>query len=202
MTENKETKEVVEKMKQTGDEVTLLKEKLTYLNTEKEQWFSKKSEFSDLIKKNINDIKELKNKRNELTTKVKILKKERDELNKEISDNVKVIVKEKKDVQPLPEIKGKKIIPGKIKKEIEDLEFKLQTEPMGFEKEQRLRKQIKNQQKILNEFEGQFKATKELREVSNKTSSLKKRANKIHKEIQDVAQESQNIHEELIKKSK
>jgi len=202
MTENTGSKEVVEKMKQSGDEVSSLKEKLSSLNTEKEIWFSKKATFSEAIKKNINDIKELKKKRNELTTKVKDLKKERDEFNNLISDNVKVLLKEKKEAGPLPEIKGKKKSPGKIKKEIEDLEFKLQTEPMSFEKEQRMRKQIKAQQKILLEFEDQFKATKELREVSNKTSSLKKRANGIHKEIQDIAQESQNIHEELIIKSK
>ncbi|MFP4567496.1 MAG: coiled-coil protein [Candidatus Woesearchaeota archaeon] len=202
MTENIETKEIAQKIKQTETEVSALKEKLSSLNTEKEAWFAKKGTFSDAIKKNIAEIKELKIKRNELTTKVKTLKRERDELNKEISDNVKVIVKEKKDAGPIPEIKGKKISPGKIKKEIEQIEFKLQTEPMGFEKEQKLRKQIKAQEKILHEFEGQFKATKELREVSNKTSSLKKTANGIHKEIQDVAQESQDIHEKLITKSK
>ena len=107
MNDNKEKKEVVEKMKQAGDEVTLLKEKLVSLNTEKEEWFSKKSTFSDSIKNNINHIKDLKIKRNELTTKVKTLKKERDELNKEITDNVKTIVKEKKDAGPMPEIKEK-----------------------------------------------------------------------------------------------
>jgi uncharacterized coiled-coil DUF342 family protein len=61
-------------------------------------------------------LKDLKIRRNELTNKVKTLKKERDELNKEISENVKVIVKEKKELQqPLPEIKGKRISPRKNK---------------------------------------------------------------------------------------
>ncbi len=202
MTDNTESKKTVEKTNQTAEDASILKEKLTSLNNEKESWFSKKAVFSDSIKKNIGEIKTLKNKRNELTTKVKTLKKERDELNKEISDNVKSIVKEKKESGPVPEIKGIKISPGKLKKEVEQLEFKLQTEPMGFEKEQRMRKQIKAHQKVLVEFEGQFKATKDLREISNKTSSLKKRANAIHKEIQDIAQESQNIHEQLISKSK
>lgn len=202
MTDNTDSKKTVEEMKQAGDEATKLKERLSSLNNEKESWFSKKASYSEAIKKSIGEIKNLKNKRNELTTKVKALKKERDELNKEISDNVKSIVKEKKESGPVPEIKGTKLSPGKIKKEIEQLEFKLQTEPMGFEKEQKLRKQIKAHQKLLTDFEDQFKATKELREISNKTSALKKRANAIHKEIQDIAQESQNIHEQLVTKSK
>jgi uncharacterized coiled-coil DUF342 family protein len=202
MTDKKQSQETIDKMKQAKDEVGLLKEKLSNLNAEKEMWFTKKGEFSESIKKSIGEIKDLKNKRNELTTKVKTLKKERDELNKEISENVKVIVKEKKEAGPMPEIKGKRISPGKIRQEIEQLEFKLQTEPMGFDKEQKIRKQIKAQEKILLEFEEQYKTTKDLRDASNKTSKLKKRANAIHKEVQGIAQESQDVHEKLIEKSK
>jgi uncharacterized coiled-coil DUF342 family protein len=203
-----DSKKIVEDMKQSKEDVSILKEKLNSLNTEKEAWFSKKGEISESIKKNIVLIKELKDKRNECTNKVKELKKERDILNSEITSNIKKIVSEKKTTAPEKEVsrdsrdsRDRKNSPSKLKAEIEKIEYTLQTQPMGFDKEQKLRKEMKSMKKEFDEIKNKHKVSDELRLVSSQTNALKKKANAIHKDIQKYAKESQDSHELLIVKS-
>jgi len=209
-----ELKKVTEDIKQVKEEVSTLKDKLSSLNTDKEAWFSKKGEISEQIKKNIILIKELKDKRNECTNKVKELKKERDVLNVEITSNIKKIVSEKKDMPVVKEAPAKesyssrdsysrdrKKSPSKIKSDMEALEFRLETQPMSFDKEQKIRKEIRVMKKEFEEIKGKHKVSDEVKAISSQTNVLKKKANLIHRDIQKFAKESQDAHELLIAKS-
>ncbi|MGV8162979.1 MAG: coiled-coil protein [Candidatus Nanoarchaeia archaeon] len=201
-----ESKKIVEDMKHAREEVSSLKDKLTELNTEKEAWFSKKAEISESIKKNIVLIKELKDKRNEYTNKVKELKKERDVMNSEITTNIKKIVTEKKDAGITKESysdnpRDRRKSPSRIKAEMDKLEFRLETQPMSFDKEQKIRKEIRDMKKEYDELKGKNKLSDEVKVMSSQTNSLKKKANTVHKEIQKYAKESQDAHEALIAKS-
>jgi uncharacterized coiled-coil DUF342 family protein len=206
--EQEDSHKILEDMKKSKEEVSALKEKLNALNVEKEAWFSKKGEISESIKKNISLIKELKDKRNECTNKVKELKRERDVLNSEITENIKKIVSEKKATGVEKEApardsrdsrdRDRKNSPSRLKAEIEKIEFTLQTQPMGFDKEQKLRKEVKQMQKELDSLKGKHKVSDELKAISAQTNVLKKKANGIHKDIQKYAKESQDSHEKLI----
>jgi uncharacterized coiled-coil DUF342 family protein len=206
--EQQDSNKIIEDMKKSKEEVSALKEKLNALNVEKEAWFSKKGEISESIKKNISLIKELKDKRNECTNKVKELKRERDTLNAEITENIKKIVTEKKATGVEKEApardsrdsrdRDRKNSPSRLKSEIEKIEFTLQTQPMGFDKEQKLRKEVKQMQKELDSIKGKHKVSDELKAISAQTNVLKKKANGIHKDIQKYAKESQDSHEKLI----
>jgi uncharacterized coiled-coil DUF342 family protein len=205
---DEDSKKIVEDMKQAKDEVVTLKEKLNSLNEQKEAWFSKKTEVSDSIKKNIVLIKELKDKRNECTNKVKDLKKERDALNSEITSNIKKIVTEKKDAgitkevySSSPKDRDKRLSPSRLKSEMEKLEFRLETQPMSFDKEQKIRKEIRDMKKSFDEMKGKSKLSDEVKVMSSQTNVLKKKANAIHKDIQKYAKDSQDAHEQLIAKS-
>jgi uncharacterized coiled-coil DUF342 family protein len=200
-------KKLAEDAKQARDDVTALKDRLAAINAEKESWFSKKAEISEQIKKNIAEIKELKDKRNKFTNQVKDLKKERDTLNSEITTNIKKIVSEKKDAG-VPIQKEEHGFHGKrgpsfskLKTEIEALEYRLETQPMSFDKEQKIRKEIKGMKKELDEMKSKSKVSDELKAVSSETNTLKKKANTFHKDIQKMAKESQDAHELLIIKS-
>lgn len=202
-----ETNKTVENLKLAKDEVIALKDKLAALNAEKEAWFTKKTEISESIKKNIALIKELKEKRNEFTNKVKELKKERDSMNSEITQNIKKIVSEKKEAGVVPEPvidyrdRDRRNSPSRLKSEIEKMEFRLETQPMGFDKEQKLRKEIKGMKKELDEMKSKNKVSDELKAISSQTNVMKKKANTVHKEIQKFAKDSQDSHELLIAKS-
>jgi uncharacterized coiled-coil DUF342 family protein len=201
---DEEINKLAEDVKQSREEVFSLKEKMTALNEEKEAWFSKRTEISEAIKKNIALIKELKDKRNECTNKVRELKKERDTLNSEITVNIKKIVSEKKDLPVEKESfspRDRRKSPSRIKEEIEKMEFRLETQPMSFDKEQKIRKEIRDMKKEYTELKGKSKVSDELKVMSSQTNSLKKKANAIHRDIQKYAKDSQDAHEALIKAS-
>lgn len=178
-------------------DVTALKHKLDELNEQKEAWFSKKAEIGVQIKEKIGYIKDLKKERNVLTNEVRDLKKKRNNLNKQISDKIKDIVGVER-----PTLKGKKVSGSRLKKEIESLEFKLETTPMKLEAEQRLMKRLKELKKDLKVFEESKEQSSAYKKVSKETDTLKEDANKMHEDLQVKAQRSQDLHEELVKESK
>ncbi|MFT4260974.1 MAG: coiled-coil protein [Candidatus Woesearchaeota archaeon] len=183
--------------KESVEDVSSLKKKLDELNQQKEEWFSKKAEIGLQIKNKINLIKDLKKERNTLTNEVRDLKKKRNTLNKKISEKIKDIVGVER-----PTLKGKKVSPGRLKKEIDDLEFKLQTVPMKLESEQKLMKRLKELKKQYSEFKKVKETSESFKKVSKETDDLKDDANKFHEVLQEKADKSQEIHEKLVEESK
>lgn len=178
------------------EDVSSLKKRLDELNEQKEAWFSKKAEIGIQIKDKISQIKDLKKERNALTNDVRELKKKRNVLNKDISDKIKTIVGTDK-----PVFKNKNSA-SKLKKEIDALEFKLETVPMKLESEQRLMKKLKELKKEYKQFEETKETTEVFKKASKETDSLKEEANKFHEVLKQKAQKSQELHEKLVKESK
>jgi uncharacterized coiled-coil DUF342 family protein len=192
------TEESKDKRDQLKKELTELQRRLNETNILKESSFEKKH----LITKQISDfrakINESKHKRDILTKEVKELKEKRKELNDVIItkiSEIKEIDKDKKEVLKKNKVSGN---PELFRKEIEKLEFRIETEGMSFSKEQQAMKQIHNLKKQLNEI----KETKEVmgkgRGLSREIDELKKKADDVHQEIQTKAKESQENHELMI----
>jgi uncharacterized coiled-coil DUF342 family protein len=99
-----------------------LKEKLSNLNEKKESAFSEKQKIGSLIAEKIRQIGELKKTRNSLTKDVQDLKKERDQLNAQITAKIEEIKKEspKKDssVSVPTDAKGRPLRAHAIAKQI------------------------------------------------------------------------------------
>lgn len=188
--------------KATREEIAELKNKLNAINEEKEKFFSEKSEISKKIAQLIGDVKDSRSQRNEKTSKVSELKDSRKKLNAEIKDKI-VKIKELNDKKT--EILKKHSIqqdPVKLKREIEQLEFTIETTPMGIEKEQRFMKQLKSLKASyakVGEVSGVFSESNTL---SKDIDKLKKEADNIHKQIQNDAGTSQKRHESMIGISK
>lgn len=202
MLNEEDKKGLFDDLRKAKDEVALLKKKLNEVNKEKEDWFSKKSEFGNQIKSKINSVKDLKVKRNDYTNKVKKLKKERNDLNTKISENIKELKANKPEVPKSRDSRDRGKSPKKLKTEIEGIEFRMETEPMSIEKEQKLMKMLKALKKELVAMGGYNESKGNLKKISKDTDKLKKKANEVHKDLQDIAKKSQELHETLITESK
>lgn len=199
--QEKERNELFGKLNGLKKEIYGLKISLNHLDRQKEEWFRKKESFSKEITDKIKNIRENKAKRNSLTGEVKKHKEKRKELHdkskNKISD-IKEIARQERDLIKKHNIKGN---PSQIKKDIDMMESKIETEVISFEKEKEIMKQIKALKKKLKE-------TKELNEILNKKSDvskeidmLKSEAKDAHKNVQDKAKESQIKHEAIITNS-
>ncbi|MBU1201274.1 MAG: hypothetical protein KJ583_04975 [Nanoarchaeota archaeon] len=200
MLNESEKKNLIEQLKKAKEEVNLLKSKLSKVNSEKESWFRKKATISQEIKDKISFVQDSKKQRNNLTSEVKSTKTKRDELNKKISEELKIV----KHIKPKPEDghHQQRENPFALKKKIDSMELKIETEPMSFQKEQAIMKEIKTLKKKYDEIKGLMKEIDDIRGKNKELNMLKKEANKFHKDLQQQAKESQEFHEQIIEYSK
>ncbi|NTV23405.1 MAG: hypothetical protein HGA85_03450 [Nanoarchaeota archaeon] len=183
-------------------DISVLRTELNELNDKKEELFGQKDKFSKQIVALINEIKTLKRERDEFTQKVRSLKEERKLVNDEIRDESEVLKKladEKDLLRKDNQIGGN---PEQIKKKIEELEFKIETEGMSFDKEKKVMQKINEFKKELDGTKGFSELFEKLKVSRNKIRDLRKKANTIHRAVQENAKNSQDRHEKLLALSK
>lgn len=202
MLSEKEKKDLISELNICKNNISKLKEELDAANNEKERLFSIKEEFSKEIVALISNIKKFRSLRDTLTKDVQDSKKRRTELNQKINQLITEIKELQNKRKENEQSTGMPKNPGQLKKEIETLEFKIETQPMNFNEEQKLMKKIKTLKKQLSECSGVLELNEKIRGLSKQIDELKAEADNIHKELQEKAVESQKKHEEMIDFSK
>ena len=136
-------KELREEFKNKKKEVAVLRSQLLSKNREKETAYQKLRSLRDTIKSKTSKVKESKAERDSMTKEVKKLKITRDKLNTSVQEKSST----RKEVdQKKKALLDKNVVqdnPQKLKRDIVQIEEKLETEVMPYSKEQQLRKQLK-----------------------------------------------------------
>ncbi|MFH1133318.1 MAG: hypothetical protein V1735_02430 [Nanoarchaeota archaeon] len=187
---------------QLREEIGELKDKLDVINKEKEHWFLKKEEISVQIRDKITSIKAAKTQRNTLTKKVSDVKDLRKLLNDQIRDKIEGIKKlntEKDEVQKKFNITKDPVM---IQRDIDRLEFRIETEALSFEREQDSMKKIKELKSQLKESKAVSGVWDRVHSLSKEIDDLKRKATDEHRKIQNLAKESQVQHEIMLELSK
>ena len=194
-------KELKRGIRNLKHDISTIRDSLGSLSRKKEGCYRAKEELSGKIGEIIARIRELKSKRDSMTKQVKEKKEERDKLNaaaKSESDSLRKLVSEKQDMMKKLHIR---VSPSDIAKELERLEFRLETEGYTFERE-------KSEMKKINMLKSQLNNSKEvigiLNAIGAKRGNVREsrsHANKIHSEIKSMSSESQKLHEEILKLS-
>jgi uncharacterized coiled-coil DUF342 family protein len=182
-------------------EIYSLRGDLNNSGSGRESWYSKKQGTSSDIRGKIKVIKQSREKRDTLTSRVKVLKEKRSKFNDDIKKKISVLNGLKKQSSVLTKKAGIKS-PSQVKTAIDSLESKLETEAMSFEAEKKLSKKLKFLKKSLEEASGIMELTDKIKKMDSQLKDAKKESNSIHGEIQSLAKESQKLHENLITESK
>ena len=188
--------------KKLKEEIIQLKKDLNELNIQKENWFSKKENLKKDISSMIGKIKILKLKKDQSNEAIQKLKSERDKYNKEVQDLIKNFQEKNKQKQKVLKEKKINFNPSNLIKKIEELEFKIETEGLSFEKEKTMMKQINQFKKQLKDAGDVQDLFKELKELSDKITNTKQKAEEAHKKIQTESKQLKGYSEffELTKK--
>jgi uncharacterized coiled-coil DUF342 family protein len=182
-------------------DVSKLKNQLNELDKEKESWFRKNKELSRRIREAIQKIRKNKAKRDFLTQEVKELKLKRDNANKEISIKLKELDKLRNEEAKLAKSLAIKEPSSEIRQHIKTLEFKIETEALPFDKEQALMKKIKELEKLYEESSILDEYNKRIKETYDLIRKIKKESNDAHQSVQEKAEQSQLLHEGILKSS-
>ncbi|MBR9675736.1 hypothetical protein GOV05_01875 [Candidatus Woesearchaeota archaeon] len=184
------------------EEVVNLRKILNNIDEDKEKVFSEKTNVSKQISDLIKGVKDDKRSRDLKTRSVSDLKKKRKEFNEVIKEKIALVkvLNEKKAELVKNRGSGSKN-PKLLKKEIDKLEFHIETEAMGYEKEQKLMKQINSMREEYKKLSVSNSVFDDSKNLSKEIDKLKKEADAVHKKIVVCADESQALHEGLILKS-
>ena len=199
--QNQTKKELFAELDKLKGNVNSLRRDLNKADNDKELWYSKKEEISGSINKRISAIRQDREKRDALTKKVRELKGKRAKLNDGLRKRISELVELKKQSADLMK-KSKITDPIRIKTAIDSIESKLETEVMSFEKEKELSKKLKLLKKSLTEASGLMEMLDKTKKLNVEISNAKREGNAAHREIQDLAKESQALHESVISESK
>jgi uncharacterized coiled-coil DUF342 family protein len=145
------------------------------------------------------EIRSLKKERDEVNKKVHTLKQERDEVRvkiKPIMDEIQAINDKKDELKKkMPHVRQRD-----IQKEIDKIDWKIQTETLDLQEEKRLIGEIKLLETQLVGYRKIEKENKKIAEHIHERKALDARAESFHKELSAFSSESQRLHETMIAK--
>ncbi|HIH14079.1 MAG TPA: hypothetical protein HA224_02380 [Nanoarchaeota archaeon] len=190
--------EVKQQLEQLKKEIHLLSVSLKQLSEQKESKYKEKDGLNQDLNNYIKTAKELRDKKKEIDTKIRDLKGKRQVFNKGLSEMWGKFREIKANVVPKDKSKGS---PSLIQKQIEKIEFTIQTEALSFEREKKMMRQLKELKAQLGEMKLEDAKFKELRDFKDDVKEKKVEADDIHIEIQKLATESTDIFKKLTEKS-
>ncbi|HII72691.1 TPA: hypothetical protein HA265_08090 [Candidatus Woesearchaeota archaeon] len=199
--DEEERKRIVAELEAKKKELDTLKAKLSELNAEKEAWFEKKRRATDNISEIIRSIRDAKGKRNTFTKQVKDSKQRRQELNKLLKDKMDELRKVQDEKNQITKRLGIRVDPSKIQEEIEQLEFKIETEALPFNIEQQMMRRIAEKKKFLEQAREVSDVFEKAHNIRKELDRIRKKADDTHRKVQSKAEASQQFHEELVESS-
>jgi len=178
-------------------EITELKARLNQCNDQKEKLYREKEVVGRQISSSIREFKKLREERNSLTAEVRLLKEERKKFHELIKTEIKE-VKELREGTEEVDFHGA----GRIRKEIEMIDRKIETEAPSFEKEKAMMKRINELKKQLKQKQEAEEHWKKSKAVSHDIEESKHKADSVHKTVSERAALSQERHEKMLVLSK
>ena len=180
-----------------NQELIPLKDERNKLNLEAKKWVDKRNALHNEVRSLRKEAAKVKEKRDALNEQVQELKKLRDE--------VKIRRKERRDrISELREkLRGlieKRTVRNlqAIEREIEKIDWKIQTTSLPIKEEEKLINQIRQLEAQLSAQKKIKKVKEELLELRSKEKNLGIEAKTLHEKLSELAEQSQKFHEQML----
>ena len=185
-------------MQELNTQLESLKQEFNRLDNEARNWLDKRDEIHHQIRNLREQVDVFKNKRDEANKKVLDLKNLREKSKTECLEKRTRILETRQKLENI----AKKMPFNDLsfaEKELQSLEWKIQTTSLPVKEERELIEQIKIRENMRN-LQRKFEQTKHnLDELKNEEYELRNRARAIHEELSEFAEQSQEFHREMFK---
>lgn len=164
-------------------EIQNLRDKLNNLNQKKEESFKEYQNIKSTLSKKISESKKVHSDSKNSKSEVSTLKKKRDEHNtkvKTLIETVKKLHNQKKDLFEKHNIKGDI---SSVKKSVQVLQLKLETEALSFSEEKKLMKKIKSLESLYKGGGKLGDVMIQIDEISKQIDTEKTKADEFHKKL-------------------
>jgi uncharacterized coiled-coil DUF342 family protein len=180
-------------------QLATLRDQLGKADIEAKSHIEKRDKLNEQFKKLRNETTALKTERDSLNEKVKTLKQQRDSA-REI--NGKIIEEIKTRSQKIKELKEKtsRKSHAYLEKELQAIEWKIQTTTLDLKDEKRLVEEVKQLETQLSVYRKIERQNKKITELRKQLKTLEANADAAHQELVVVAQKSQELHGKMMEK--
>lgn len=180
-------------------QIDKLKEQIRENSEQIKKFIEKRDSLHEKVRKTREEVNQIKTERDALNERVKQLKQQRDA----VRVNVAPIMTEINAIDEKIETLKKnlpKINYREVKKQLEELEFKIATTTMDIPEEKHLIGQVKELEIQLSGFKKIDVQHKKIKELLEHRKTFDAQADVFHKELTEVAKKSQDLHAVMMEK--
>jgi uncharacterized coiled-coil DUF342 family protein len=182
-----------------NQQLAALREQADKANANTKAYVERRDKLNVQFKKLRQEIFELKNERNSLNEKVQTLKQQRDEARtkrRTIIEEIKTHSQKSTEIKKKTPKKSRRI----LQKELEDIEWKIQTTSLDLQEEKRLIENVQQLETQLNIYKKIEQQNKKITELREELKTLETEGDSFHQELTATAQKSQEIHAKILAK--
>ena len=188
-------RELDDKRGELGQKSLGLKDGPRQLNAEASNWAARRNELNRATEELIDRAQDFKKLRDECNKNVARTKRERDDCNEKVSQLYQKIDSIRR--QQNNHRAGERSI-SDLRREIDYLEFRQQTEVLSPDKEKQLVNKISALQAEFNGRREQLEKTGEMKKLLDEAQSLRDQASSYHDQVLNFAQMAQECHDQMI----
>lgn len=159
----------------------------------------KRDRLNEQFKQLRQETRELKAERDTINEKVHALKSQRDETRTTIHEIIDEIKAAREKIAELKK-KTPKRSHGDLKKELEDIEWKIQTTSLDLKEERELIENVKQLETQLSAYKKIEQQLKKIADLEQGLRKLDETGDKLHSELSALAQKSQETHQKMLAK--
>jgi uncharacterized coiled-coil DUF342 family protein len=188
---------IKQKIEKLNQELILVKEERNRLNLEAKKWAEKRDRFHEKIRTLRTKAANAKETRDALNVQVQELKTLRDKgkvSRKEMRDKISEL---KEKLIGLTENKRQGNL-RHIEREIEEIDWKIQTTSLPVKEEERLINQIRQLEAQLSTQKQMKKVKENLQKLQNKKKDFEIEEKTLHEKLSELAEQSQKFHKKML----
>jgi uncharacterized coiled-coil DUF342 family protein len=191
--------EKLRKIEELNQKLAVLKEQRSNLFAEAKELAVKRDKLNDEFKRLRVEAQELKKAMDEINARVKELKQQRSQIKAEVAKKATELKSLQSEIKVLMAKKPQRSF-GVLQKEVEAIEWKIQTTPLTLQEEKQLVEKVKQLEAQLNVHRRIEQLSRKKLELTTELKALEARAKDLRERMVSEAEKSQQIHKEMIKK--
>jgi len=191
-----DAKAIEEKIKELDRELVPLKEQRSKLESEAKLWMERRDHIRRQIEQLRAEIVSLKTHRDEINRKVKDLKVIRDQLISDRKEKLNRVIEFKQKVASVKQVPAKAILA--VEKEIENLDWRIQTNSLTMPEEKLVVEQIAELEKRLASYKQTQAMWSEIKILQQQLRNLRTEEKEFHTQIALLAEQGRQVHQMLI----
>ncbi|MDR0797968.1 MAG: hypothetical protein LBE70_04570 [Nitrososphaerota archaeon] len=179
-------------------QIRVLKDQVNKVDIEAKKHIEKRDQLNQQAKQLNFEITEIKKQRDEVNKEVHELKQQRDALRvkiKPIMNEIQAINEKKEELRKKSPLRR-----NDIQKEIDKIDWKIQTETLDLQEEKRLVGEVKLLETQLNGYKKIEKENKKIAGHLQEKKVLDAQAGSFHKGLSELAKRGQELHEKMVAK--